>query len=181
MQNPMLATSHHPLARTVLALGASLIALLGVTTPAQAANAPVRTASTASGVILVNAQGRTMYAFAADPAGRSTCTGACAKSWPPVIAAAKGLTRPSGVSAKLTVVKRADGASQLAVNGRPMYTYVGDRAPGQTNGQGVNASGGLWWVISPKGALIKSTRNPAAPAPSGTGQPTGTGGVYDYY
>jgi predicted lipoprotein with Yx(FWY)xxD motif len=59
------------------------------------------------------------------------------------------------VTAKLATIKRSDGTSQLTANGYPVYTYVGDSAAGQTNGQGKNISGGLWWVVSSNGSWIK--------------------------
>lgn len=126
----------------------------------------VSVGSTDAGKVLVDPHGMTMYAFAADSPGHSTCNGACASYWPPVKAAeaAKGAT--SSVTATLGTTKRADGSSQLTVNKYPMYTYAGDTAPGQANGQGKNLSGGLWWVVSPSGAWVKQ---PAAPASSSGG------------
>jgi hypothetical protein len=80
----------------------------------------------------------------------------------------------------LSVIKRSDGKTQLAVNGMPAYTFSGDTAAGQDHGQGMNASGGLWWVIGPNGTAIKTS------APSGSGSAPGGatspgGGTYDYY
>lgn len=146
---------------------------------ASAETQTVKTGSTSSGKVLVGANGKTLYVFAADSPGKSTCTSACAQAWPPVLATAKTLGRSADVKAKLTVIKRSDGKSQLAVNGLPAYTFSGDSAAGQALGQGMNASGGLWWVIAPSGTPIKTTTSPG----SGTtpGCTTTPGGTYDYY
>ncbi len=105
------------------------------------------------GNILVDAQGRTLYAFTNDKNGVSTCEGACADAWPSV--AANGVTMPApGLNAALfSKAMRSDGTPQLKVGKWPVYLYAGDGAPGDVNGQG---SGGTWFVISPDGSLIKS-------------------------
>lgn len=170
-----LTTAARASAALVLALGLAYSATATVNAAAQ----PVHTATTSAGKVLVNMQGRTLYVFTADSPGKSTCTGACAQAWPPVIATAKTLGRSPDVKAKLSVIKRSDGRTQLAVNGRPAYTYSGDTAPGQDRGQGMNASGGLWWVIAPNGAPIKKAA--ASPgsgaAPGGSTAPPSS---YDY-
>jgi predicted lipoprotein with Yx(FWY)xxD motif len=124
----------------------------------------VATTSTSLGKVLVDPRGMTLYAFAADSPHRSVCTGSCLGYWPPAPGADATKVAASGVTAKLATIKRSDGTSQLTANGYPVYTYVGDSASGQTNGQGKNISGGLWWVVSPSGTWIKK----AAPS-SGSG------------
>jgi predicted lipoprotein with Yx(FWY)xxD motif len=124
----------------------------GTTATSGAAN--VSTASTGVGKILVDAQGRTMYAFAADSKGKSNCTASCLTYWPPVKAGSKTPAAAAGVTATFGVLHRQDGTSQLTVDGWPMYTYIGDSKPGATTGQGKNLSGGLWWVVSPSGKWI---------------------------
>jgi predicted lipoprotein with Yx(FWY)xxD motif len=114
------------------------------------------TAKTAAGTILVDGKGRTLYAFAADKKGTSNCNGSCATYWPPVTAKSAP-TAPSGVTATLGVVKRADGTSQLTADGWPLYTYIGDAKAGAITGQGKNLDGGLWWVVDPTGKWIMKT------------------------
>jgi predicted lipoprotein with Yx(FWY)xxD motif len=116
--------------------------------------ANVSTASTDAGKILVDAQGRTMYAFAADSKGKSNCNGSCLTYWPAVPAGSKTPKASAGVTATFGVLHRQDGTAQLTVDGYPMYTYVGDSKPGATTGQGKNLSGGLWWVVAPSGKWI---------------------------
>jgi predicted lipoprotein with Yx(FWY)xxD motif len=131
----------------------------------------IAVAKTPAGRVLVDPRGRTIYVFAPDTRGHSTCTGSCTTYWPPVpgVDAKRGAT--AAVSATLGSIKRADGASQLTVNGYPVYTYVGDHARGQANGQGTNLSGGRWWVISPSGTRVTATSSPSA-----GGSSSGSGG-----
>ena len=120
---------------------------------ASAAAAPATgeaiTAQTTSlGVILVDGAGRTVYEFANDTNGTSACTGACAANWPPVAAPSPLPTSLPGVTGQLGAITRQDGTSQITVAGHPLYTFAGDTAPGQTNGQGKVLDGGLWTVAS---------------------------------
>ncbi len=121
--------------------------------------------TTSAGKVLVSPQKMTLYAFAQDSRGHSACTGTCSSYWPPVPGADAKAAASSAVTAKLGSIKRADGSTQLTVNGFPMYTYVGDSKPGQATGQGKNLSGGLWWVVAPDGSWVKSA---GATAPSGS-------------
>ena len=107
------------------------------------------------GRILVDRQGRTLYLFEKDAGGSSSCYGACASIWPPLTTtaapkAAGGLTRPLGTT------KRSDGTTQVTYNGHPLYTYAGDSAAGQTNGEGLDQYGGGWDVLAPDGDKIES-------------------------
>ena len=110
------------------------------------------TAGSRFGTILVTPQRMTMYAFAIDTRGQSRCTGSCATYWPPVPATDAPTHAVPGITATFGSITRSDGTKQLTVDGFPMYTYAADRSPGDVNGQGVNASGGLWWTVSPNGS-----------------------------
>jgi predicted lipoprotein with Yx(FWY)xxD motif len=143
--------------------GASVVALalLGaaVATPKSqpvATGPDVLKARTIGGVnLLTNSGGFTLYWFAPDTATKSNCNGSCAAIWPPVTGPA---TAGPGVTGKLGTIKRSDGSTQATYDGHPLYTYVGDTAPGQAHGNGLNASGGLWHEVTASGA--------AAPKPS---------------
>jgi len=127
--------------------------------------ATIGVANSSLGKILVNRQGRTLYMFQKDSGGKSTCFGACAANWPPLRATGMP-TVGSGADASLaTTTKRSDGAAQVTYNGHPVYLFAGDKSPGDTNGQGVNAFGGGWFALSPAGGQVSN------PAPS-----TGGGG-----
>jgi len=121
--------------------------------------------ATSLGTILVDGKGRTVYDFANDKNGTSTCTGGCAANWLFVPAPATLPKSLPGVAGELGTTRRADGARQLTVAGHPVYTFVGDSAPGQTNGQGVVLNGGLWTVVSPAGAPLPDARPAGATAP----------------
>jgi predicted lipoprotein with Yx(FWY)xxD motif len=120
--------------------------------------------ATSLGTILVAGNGRTVYQFANDKDGASTCTGACAANWPFVPAPASLPASVPQVTGQLGTTTRSDGARQLTVAGHPLYTFVGDSAPGQTNGQGIVLNGGLWTATSPAGAPVtKASTTGAAP------------------
>lgn len=108
--------------------------------------------TTSLGTILVDGKGRTVYVFANDKTNVSSCTGACIVDWPPVRAPAQLPASLPGVNGALGSATRSDGSHQLTVSGHPVYTFVGDAAAGQTNGQGINLNGGVWTVVSPSGA-----------------------------
>jgi predicted lipoprotein with Yx(FWY)xxD motif len=162
---------------SVLLLSAACGGSSGTAAPASTGGAKaksgastVSTASTGAGKILVDSQGRTMYAFAADSKGKSNCSGSCLTYWPAVVAGLKTPAAPAGVTATFGVLHRQDGTAQLTVDGWPMYTYIGDTKPGATTGQGKNLSGGLWWVVSPSGKWITkagSATGKATKSPSG--------------
>jgi predicted lipoprotein with Yx(FWY)xxD motif len=108
--------------------------------------------STSLGTVLVDGHGRTVYVFANDKTNKSTCNGACAGDWPPVAAPSPLPASGPGVSGAIGATTRSDGKRQLTVGGHPLYTFSGDSAAGQTNGQGLTLNGGLWTVVSPAGA-----------------------------
>jgi predicted lipoprotein with Yx(FWY)xxD motif len=122
--------------------------------------------STSLGTILVDGKGRTVYEFANDKHGESTCEQTCAADWPPVPAPAELSSALPGVTGALDTATRADGSQQLTVAGHPLYTFSGDSAAGQTNGQGITLNGGLWTVVLPSGA---PDRNPAGAATAAPG------------
>lgn len=126
--------------------------------PTPTANGDAVSAQTTSlGSILVDGRVRTVYEFANDTSSSSTCTGACASIWLPVKAPASLPASEPGVSGKLGTTTRSDGTRQLTVAGHPVYTFSGDSAPGQTNGQNQVLNGGLWTVVSPAGAPLRTT------------------------
>jgi predicted lipoprotein with Yx(FWY)xxD motif len=94
--------------------------------------------------VLTNARGYTLYLFVPDPSDKSTCYGTCAAYWPPVTGTP---TAGTGVTGKLGTIRRSGGGDQVTYDGHPLYTYVGDSAPGQANGNNINLNGGLWREI----------------------------------
>jgi len=127
-------------------LGASVAAAGGPATTA--AGGALKTVRIGGVTVLADAEGRTLYRFAPDAAARSACYGTCAVYWPPVTGPA---TAGPGVTGTLSVIGRSDGSAQAAYDGHPLYTYVGDSAPGQANGNGLNLNGGLWHEVTASG------------------------------
>lgn len=143
----------------VAVLAAGLAAGSGVAASRQATKAAtVNTRSVKKlGTILVNSKGLTLYMFVPDHQKKVTCKGSCAAAWPP-LKLKQGQKPTAGGSAKAKLLgsdKNPSGGRVVTYNRWPLYTYAGDSKPGQTNGQATKLNGGLWYVLSPSGKLIK--------------------------
>lgn len=121
---------------------------------ARAGRATVVAASSPFGKILVDGKGRTLYDFPPDMRGASTCYDACAALWPPLTTQGTPVAGHGVHASLLGVTRRKDGKLEVTYNHHPLYTFVTDRKPGQTTGQGVDQFGAPWWVISPAGKEI---------------------------
>jgi predicted lipoprotein with Yx(FWY)xxD motif len=134
------------------AASASTAAPTPAATPAPTPIAPASVLATSNaqlGTILTNAQGATLYYFLPERGGKIVCSSsACTTYWPPSLTAGGNPTGGAGVTGQLGVVMRA-GGDQITYNTWPLYTFAGDKAPGQTTGQGVVAFGGKWQVATP--------------------------------
>jgi len=121
------------------------LALAGASSTAPAATGTALKTTTIGGTtVLTNAKGFTLYSFAPDTPTASKCYGSCAAYWPPVT----GTTAAGqGLPGKVTTITRTDGSHQLTYNGHPLYTYIGDTAPGQARGNNLNLNGGLWHQV----------------------------------
>jgi predicted lipoprotein with Yx(FWY)xxD motif len=110
------------------------------------------------GVILVNSSGLTLYMFVRDKRKKVTCTSkGCVTVWPP-LKIKRGHKPTAGGAARkslLGVDRSPDGYRVVTFNRWPLYRYFLDKKPGQTTGQGVDQSGGKWYVLSPSGRVIK--------------------------
>jgi predicted lipoprotein with Yx(FWY)xxD motif len=110
----------------------------------------VAVADSRLGDILVDADGRTLYAFTKDKGDQSACSGECAANWPALTGTA---TAGTGVQASLlSTAAQASGDDQVTYDGRPLYYFAGDAKPGDTNGQGV---GNVWFAVAADGQLVK--------------------------
>jgi predicted lipoprotein with Yx(FWY)xxD motif len=97
------------------------------------------------GKFLVSPTGMTLYSFTKDETGKSNCYNECATNWPPLkVSAASGLK--FGVTGEFGKTTRTDGIEQITYNGKPLYFWKNDKAPGDTTGQGVN---NVWFVAMP--------------------------------
>jgi predicted lipoprotein with Yx(FWY)xxD motif len=114
------------------------------------------------GKILVDAQGGTLYVFSRDSGTTSACTGACAAAWPPLRSSGKPVVRGAAIANLVGTIARSDGKRQATYNGHPLYRFVMDAKPGDTNGEGLMAFGGTWFAVSPAGNPVRPPA-PAAP------------------
>jgi predicted lipoprotein with Yx(FWY)xxD motif len=122
--------------------------------PSKNANGQSATVGVANenvGKILVDSQGRTLYLFERDSGTKSTCTGACALEWPPLLATDKPTAGGEANASLVATSARSDGKLQVTYNGHPLYLFSADQKAGDTNGQAVNAFGGLWYALSSSG------------------------------
>ena len=162
----------HMLGRTSLplfgALALAVLALAGcggsgsraLPTTNDGRPATVGVASTGLGDVLVDRQGRTLYLFGRDSGTMSACTGACATNWPPLRGHGTPLVGSGANPSDVHRTTRPDGISQLTYNGHPLYTFVNDTKPGDTNGEGIDAFGGSWFAVSPAGAKVAPRSQP---------------------
>jgi len=102
-------------------------------------------------IVVDGERSRAVYVFAADPPGRSTCTGSCNSLWPPLLT--EGFPQAGeGISAALLgYITRRDGGFQVTYDDRPLYRYAGDLNAGSTLGHGI---GGNWFAIRPDGQPV---------------------------
>jgi predicted lipoprotein with Yx(FWY)xxD motif len=135
--------------------GSSAAAAASSAAPASAGTAAAVTVATKTGSLgtyLVDGTGRTLYLWVADKSSTSSCDASCIKYWPPLTGTPKagGSLQQSALSTSA----RSDGSKQVTYDGHPLYYFAGDKAPGDTAGQGSNGSGALWWVVGVDGKAI---------------------------
>jgi predicted lipoprotein with Yx(FWY)xxD motif len=174
-----LATTHRGLSLAVAVAAVVLVAAgcgsgkskASTATPAAGSPAPtagsatVNAGTTKLGPVLVNAKGMTLYTFDPENSGGIKCLTGCVDNWPPDLVASGG-SAPSaggGVTVALATTTRPDGGVQVTAGGHPLYMFSGDKATGDTNGNGI---GGKWHVATPSGS-------------SASGPPSSAGG-YKY-
>ena len=110
------------------------------------------------GTVLVNSKGRTLYMFVPDKRKKVTCVRACAAVWPPakLPAGAKPVAAGHAKASLLGSDPNPAGGRVVTYNKWPLYAYVSDTASGQAKGQALNLNGGLWYVLSPSGKVIRT-------------------------
>jgi predicted lipoprotein with Yx(FWY)xxD motif len=145
--------------RVVQAIGAASVVALALLVAAVATPRTQPAVATSRGqmlqarqiggvALLTNANGLTLYSFAPDKPDKSVCYGDCAAYWPPV---AGNVSAGPGVTGTIGTIKRTDGTTQATYDGHPLYTYIGDHAPGQDGGNDINLNGGLWHDVPVSG------------------------------
>jgi predicted lipoprotein with Yx(FWY)xxD motif len=151
-------------ASAAAAVNASAAPTTATASAAAGAAVTVETHAGPLGTYLTDKAGKALYLWVADTKGTSTCSGACATAWPPLI----GTPTAAGSASQsaLGTVARSDGSKQVTYDGHPLYYFVGDKAAGTTAGQGSNAFGAAWWVVNPAGKAITAAASTAGSAAS---------------
>ncbi|MGD0766119.1 MAG: hypothetical protein ABR978_07415, partial [Dehalococcoidia bacterium] len=114
-------------------------ATAGASTPSPGTPAVKIAQSASLGSILTDVNGMTLYTYADDVpnSGQSSVPASIAPNWPPLATTGGTPVAPSGLSGQLGTFTRTDGSIQVQYKGMPLYLFVGDKAPGDTNGQGL--------------------------------------------
>jgi predicted lipoprotein with Yx(FWY)xxD motif len=133
----------------------------------------VAVAKTSLGETLVDAQGRTLYAFKADKGGKSACNTGCVENWPPLTVTGAIKLAPGLDEDDFKTIMRDDGTTQVTDYGQPLYTYAGDSKAGDTHGDGV---GGVWYAVGTEG----KPANASASGSASTEAPTTTTALPGY-
>jgi predicted lipoprotein with Yx(FWY)xxD motif len=100
---------------------------------------PFKEMKTAAGTVLTDTKGMTLYTYDKDAAGKSNCVDQCAVNWPPAMA--MPTDKPVG---DLTIIKRPDGTLQWADEGKPLYTFIQDKKPGDMTGDNMKE---VWHAV----------------------------------
>ena len=103
------------------------------------------------GKIIVDPKGFTLYDFHADKGTTSNCYGGCAKAWPPLTTEGPPQTGEGAMASKVGTTKRKDGTIQVTYAGHPLYTFAGDKKPGEANGNDFSQFGAQWYALLPSG------------------------------
>jgi predicted lipoprotein with Yx(FWY)xxD motif len=103
------------------------------------------------GGVIVDSKGMTLYDFHKDKGTTSACYGACAAAWPPLLTSGAPTAAGGAKQSLLGTTKRKDGTLQVTYNGHPLYGFVEDRKPGETNGNDVDGFGAEWYALMANG------------------------------
>lgn len=147
--------------------------------PTSGAQVKVGMAKGSEGTYLT-ASGRAVYMWVADSSGSSSCSGQCAKVWPPLTTSSTPSATGGVAASDLSTISRSDGSKQVTYKGHPLYFFVTDTGSGTTKGQGSNSFGAKWWLVAPSGAAItkmgSSGSSSAKSSGSSYGSSTSSGG-----
>jgi predicted lipoprotein with Yx(FWY)xxD motif len=139
----------------VLVVGAVAAVAMAASAPTKPATVKLRSTSKL-GKIVVNGTSQTLYLFEKDKHGKSSCSGACAQGWPPLLTKGKPKAGHGVKASLLGTTKRPDGTTQVTYGGHPLYRFVGDHNKvGATTGQGLDAFGAEWYVVGANGKKVE--------------------------
>lgn len=157
---PAIAAAIAALTTALVAVSASVGLASGAVTVTSSAN------STLGQQIVVDAQGRTLYALSPETARHLLCKSReCLTVWRP-LTVHSGSTKPKagpGVHGRLTILHRGKGVFQVILGGLPLYRYAGDSTKGEANGQHIHSFGGTWHVLSATSTISPAPTTPTTP------------------
>jgi predicted lipoprotein with Yx(FWY)xxD motif len=113
------------------------------------------------GKYLTDASGNTLYVYTPDTASTPTCYSKCVANWPALLTNGAPHAGTGATASLLGTSPRTDGTTQVTYNGHPLYYFKGDKAAGDTSGQG---KADTWFLVSAEGAKIGSAAAPSASA-----------------
>ncbi|MGA2925622.1 MAG: hypothetical protein ABSG43_06420 [Solirubrobacteraceae bacterium] len=146
------------------------------TSSASAAGVAVGSAKGPDGTYLTGAGGRALYLWVADSDGASSCSGACAKAWPPLTTTATPVASGGVQASDLATITRSDGTKQVTYKGHPLYYFIADPSAGTTKGQGSDSFGAKWWLVAPSGVAITTGGSSRASGSGGSTSTSSSGG-----
>lgn len=152
-------------------------AALGAVATASASSSPTTIAVSQNktwGPTLTLKDGYTLYRLTKDSTDKSVCTGKCATVWIPVLLAAGQKTPVGDGVSHLGSFTRAGGQRQVTYEGIPLYTFIGDKKPGEVTGN-IKDTWGQWWSLNPA-----SPTTPPKKSGSSTTTTTSPGGGIAY-
>lgn len=126
-------------------------------TPAAATSVSVGKSSGSDGTYLTGASGRALYLWVADKRSKSSCSGACASVWPPLLTKDSPVASNGVTASDLGTTTRSDGSKQVTYMGHPLYYYTADSSAGKVTGQGSDSFGAKWWLVAPSGSAITNS------------------------
>ena len=148
----------------------------------------ITTAKSSGGTVLASSSGRAVYLWAKDTGDMSNCNGACAGAWPPVTTTGTATASGGAVASDIGTITRSDGTKQVTYDGHPLYYFSGDSGPGMASGQGSDAFGAKWWLVTPAGSDVTagvtsftaggSAGAPAPSTPASAPASSGAGGSW---
>jgi predicted lipoprotein with Yx(FWY)xxD motif len=136
----------------------------------------VKTAKGSSGTYLVGPNGRALYLWVADTGGKSSCSGACASIWPPLVTKGNPTAGPGVTASDLGTTMRSDGTEEVTYKGHPLYYFVADKSAGSTSGQGSNSFGAKWWLVTPSGTAITTGGSSSSSSSGGSSSSSSSSG-----
>jgi predicted lipoprotein with Yx(FWY)xxD motif len=127
------------------------------------------------GMLLVDSKGMTLYDFQKDKGTESSCYGECASAWPPVLTEGEPQPSNGATASQLGTTERKDGTMQVTYAGHPLYGFVGDKSPGEANGNDVTAFGAQWYGLQGSGKNAESSGSSGGTTTGGGPATTGGG------